>query len=88
MNIRFTKKFLKQVGQLKNSRLSDEIETVIIQAEKAGSIQELKKIKKLAGYKTFYRIRVGDYRIGLNFENNILEFVTFDHRKDIYKYFP
>jgi mRNA interferase RelE/StbE len=88
MNIRYTKKFLKQAGKFQNTKTGNEILSIIQDAEKAASIQDLKSIKKLTGYKTFYRIRVGDYRLGLNLVNNVLEFVTFDHRKDIYKYFP
>jgi mRNA interferase RelE/StbE len=36
----------------------------------------------------YYRIRLGDYRVGLKIENNTVCFVRFLHRKDIYRYFP
>lgn len=45
--------------------------------------------KKLTGYKTFYRIRIGDYRIGIELEKtDTLRFIVIAHRKDIYTIFP
>lgn len=43
---------------------------------------------KLEGYKIAYRIKLGDYRIGVFIEDETIEFVRFVHRKDIYKKFP
>ncbi|MBX6423476.1 type II toxin-antitoxin system RelE/ParE family toxin [Thermosulfurimonas sp. F29] len=45
-------------------------------------------MKKLKGYKDFYRIRIGDYRIGLQIKENKIIFVRFLHRKEIYRCFP
>lgn len=43
----------------------------------------------MEGYSAFYRIRIGDYRIGLQIESdNLVYFVAFDHRRDIYRHFP
>ena len=43
--------------------------------------------KKLKGRKA-WRIRVGDYRIGIVLAGQTATFVRFLNRKDIYKYFP
>jgi mRNA interferase RelE/StbE len=42
--------------------------------------------KKLKGYKNSYRIRVGDYRIIYEIEDNVLRIlvIAIGHRKDIY----
>jgi ribosomal-protein-alanine N-acetyltransferase len=42
----------------------------------------------LRGSSDFYRIRVGDYRIGVAVEGDEVEFVRCLHRRDIYGYFP
>jgi mRNA-degrading endonuclease RelE of RelBE toxin-antitoxin system len=42
----------------------------------------------LTGFKTAYRLRLGNYRIGFFFENETAELVRVLNRKDIYKYFP
>ncbi len=44
--------------------------------------------KKLQGFKTFYRIRVGDYRIGLEYLHPTIIVMTIFSRSAIYKKFP
>jgi mRNA interferase RelE/StbE len=45
---------------------------------------------KLQGYEDYYRIRVGDYRIGLrlDFQRQVVEFRRVLHRDQIYRRFP
>lgn len=51
-------------------------------------MRDIKGFKKLKGYKNVYRIKVGDYRIGVFIENDVVEFACVVHRKDIYRIFP
>lgn len=46
------------------------------------------QFRKLSGAPGYYRIRVGDYRIGLAEWEDGLECVRCLHRRDIYRYFP
>jgi mRNA-degrading endonuclease RelE of RelBE toxin-antitoxin system len=52
------------------------------------SFAEITNIKKLQGYDNAYRIRIGDYRLGIIFDGEILIFERVLHRKEIYRYFP
>lgn len=52
------------------------------------SLDEIPDIKKLQGYKTFYRIRIGDYRIGMDHEKPKIVVMTILQRGSIYKRFP
>jgi mRNA interferase RelE/StbE len=90
MDIAFKKSFLKSIKKLKDKSLKDDIFDAINSAEDAETLDEIPNIKKLTGYSIYYRIRIGDYRIGLKWVDNEkrLYFVTFDHRKDVYKNFP
>lgn len=88
MKLTFTKKFNKQVAKIASKELAEEIIAVITEAENAAIISEISNIKKLSGFKLYYRIRIGDYRIGLFLNGDTLEFAAFDHRKDTYKHFP
>jgi mRNA interferase RelE/StbE len=88
MTVAFTNKFLKQVSKISIPSVKKQVIAVIEAAEKAETLSEIKNLKKLTGYANYYRIRVGDYRIGCCFKSNTLEFAAIDHRKDIYKYFP
>jgi mRNA interferase RelE/StbE len=48
------------------------------------------RVEKLKGYRDYYKIRVGVYRVGLFIDkaNRIIEFRRVLHRRDIYRYFP
>jgi len=62
---------------------------VIEQIELAESLNAIAHVKKLKGsVPHYYRIRVGDYRIGIKLENDKIIFVRFLHRKEMYRYFP
>ncbi len=88
MQIEITRKFQKQVSNCKNSKTKAEIKSVIEKIIQANSISEIRNIKKLKGHKNIFRIRIGDYRIGIAVRTNQVIFAAFDHRSDIYKYFP
>jgi mRNA interferase RelE/StbE len=88
MEVDFTKNFLKIIENLKNEELLQKIQDTIDNVIAANSIVEVSNIKKLSGHKVYYRIKVGDYRIGLEKIENQMRFLTFQHRKDIYKKFP
>jgi mRNA interferase RelE/StbE len=65
-------------------RVKESIEGV----EKADSLSDLPNLTKLKGAKNYFRLKLGDYRIGLALEDDTVAFVRFLDRKDIYKYFP
>ena len=88
MKVEFKKSFLKELQKLRNKGLKNSIADCIVQVESAQSINQIKNIKKLAGFEDYYRIRIGDYRIVVKIEEDTIYFVVFEHRKDIYKNFP
>jgi mRNA interferase RelE/StbE len=88
MNVIFKEQFLKQIDKLVDKRLRAHLLETITEIESCKSYTEINNLKKLKGYKNFYRIRIGDYRIGVKIENETVTFSAFHHRKDIYKYFP
>ena len=51
-------------------------------------LSDVRNIKKIKGFKNLYRIRLGEYRIGIEYRNSKVVFIRFLLRKDIYKYFP
>ena len=65
-------------------RIQDAIEHV----ENAEKLNEVSNPKKLKGDGDYYRIRLGDYRIGIKMNDGIVCFVRILHRKEIYRYFP
>lgn len=88
MRVEFKKSFLKELKKLKNKSLKDAIADCIIHVEAAENITQIKNIKKLTGYDVYYRLKIGDYRIGIKVEGDLVYFVVFEHRKEIYRGFP
>ncbi|MBI1191624.1 MAG: type II toxin-antitoxin system RelE/ParE family toxin [Bacteroidetes bacterium] len=89
MIVRFDKSFGKAIDKVKDKAVLKRIENSILKVEMVQSIEELTSVRKLIGYSTYYRIKVGDYRIGIEkVSSNEIRFVTVLHRKDIYKRFP
>ncbi len=88
MIVRIDKSFEKDTDKIKDKNILLNIVDCIEKLRKIGNIKSIKNIKKLKGSHEFYRIRIGDYRMGLEIKNNTCELIRFLHRKDIYKYFP
>jgi mRNA interferase RelE/StbE len=88
MKIEFLSKFLKDLDKIKSKKTKSAIKEVIIEVKSANSIQEINNLKKLTGHKFAYRIRSGQYRVGIFIENEIVQFARVSHRKDIYRLFP
>ena len=89
MIVEFDKSFSKSLDKLKDSEVKRKIEHIIINFDKSEFITDVKNVKKLVGFKTYYRIRIGDYRLCIELKaDDIVRFIVIAHRKDIYKIFP
>ncbi len=80
--------FERDIKKITDAKLLDLIAITIENIEKSESINDIVNLKKMSGYKTFYRVKINDYRLGITIDNNIVNVVRFLHRKDIYKLFP
>ena len=88
MNVQYRKKFLKQLSRIPPEiRLKIE-KFVFEELPGKSSISKSGKIEKLSGYKHFFKVRFGMYRLGIESKNKILILRTVMHRREIYKYFP
>ncbi len=88
MEIIYEKDFEKDLLKIRNKKVLELIKNKIAEIKNSNSLSDVKNIKKLVGYKTFYRIRILEYRIGVEVIENKLIFACIFHRKDIYRYFP
>ena len=88
MKVEFLARFNKDVEKLDNQKIKNNLISIISELESAQKLNEIKNLKKLKGYRNAYRIKIGDYRFGFYFEDNIILCARIAHRKDIYKLFP
>jgi mRNA interferase RelE/StbE len=89
MKILIDKSFVKDVDKITDKKLLRNLNKLIIELENSNSLTELPNVKKIKGYDSFFRIRIGNYRLGLEeISGKGICLTRFLHRKDIYKYFP
>ena len=88
MKTAFKASFLKAIKKINEMQLKADIAEAIRNVESAETLKQIKQLKKLKGYRQYYRIRIGNYRIGLMIESEIVYFVDIDHRRNIYRIFP
>lgn len=65
-----------------------QVKQIIGEIKQAKDLDSLNNLKKMKGYDFFYRIRWGDYRMGIEVLDDEVIISRFLHRKDIYRYFP
>ena len=88
MQVEFLSQFNRDLDKIRAAHIKQAILRVIIRTESAQKISEIPNVKKLAGHRSAYRIRIGDYRIGIFVDGGVAQFARVIHRKDIYKLFP
>lgn len=87
--VEFTKRFLKELSELPKE-VKERAEKIVFEELPSESPLSLGYIEQMKGYPGKYKIRLGDYRIGLSIEkqNNLIICQRITHRKDIYREFP
>jgi mRNA interferase RelE/StbE len=89
MVVEFDKSFYKSLDKIKDKSLFPKIEKVISILEKSNSLNEIASVKKLSGFKVYYRYRLSDYRIGIEqISKSTIRLIVIAHRKDVYTMFP
>jgi len=89
VEVTYRKLFLKDLKRLKGSSIYDKIFKIVFEdLPKVDTIFQIKGLRPLKGSDCRYRIRVGDYRIGIEVHGDRIEVMRVLHRKDFYKFFP
>jgi mRNA interferase RelE/StbE len=88
VNIEFRKTFEKDLRKINDRSLLAKVKSVIIAVEAANSLDDIANLKKLKGDEGYFRIRIGDYRLGLFLDGETILFVRIIHRREFYRYFP
>ncbi len=89
MQIVYTKTFLKDLTKVAPAKRRLQIEKFVFEELPVFlSIEDVGKIEKMTGYRDHYKIRFGDYRVGMFKNNNVIELKRVLNQKEIYKFFP
>jgi len=87
VKLEFKNSFAKDLKGI-DKALANRLRKVIEEIERAESPAEITNLKKIRGSGNYYRVRIGDYRVGIIIEGETAGFVRLLHRKEIYRYFP
>ena len=71
MKVKFSKDFEKALKKL-SGKMLDSVRRTIIEVKNANEITDITDCKKLIGYRSIYRIRIGDYRAFFTFHIEIV----------------
>lgn len=89
MKTEFRKSFVKDLQrQAKDKNLMAHIQKIILEVEDAGDTLKISNLKKLKAEGSYFRIRTGNYRIGLIIKHDTVIFVRILNRGEIYRHFP
>jgi mRNA interferase RelE/StbE len=89
VRVRVKKRFLKDLATLP-ARTREEIELFVFETLPAcSSLERIGTVERMQGHKGFYKVRFGDYRVGLRVETGgSVEVMVVAHRREIYRLFP
>jgi mRNA interferase RelE/StbE len=88
MKVEVQKSFEKDVFSIRDKKLAAQLNRLIEELENCPSLLQVRHLKRMTAKGNYYRIRIGNYRLGLKAEGGMLILLRFMHRKEIYKYFP
>ena len=88
MNIKVHKTFLKELSSIPSKERVKIEKFLFEETIKIDNPFSIPNCRKLKGYTNYYRIRFGNYRAGINIQDDTIIFERILHRKDIYKYYP
>jgi len=80
--------FEKDFKRLHGSNIQKRIIQKLDVLQSLENFDKISGIKNMKWFPNFYRIRIGEYRIGFKYENNTITLLRVRSRKDIYNIFP
>lgn len=89
MEVLYRQLFLKDLKKLKNRPIYDKVSKFAFKVlPEAKTLKDISGIKAMTGYSKRYRIRFGDYRVGIELQGDMVDIRRVLHRRDFYRYFP
>lgn len=88
MKVVFLQRFEKDIRRLRDATLLGRLKKSILALEEAHTLDAVPQIVAMTGHPNHYRIRIGDYRLGIELRDDAMFLVRFLHRREIYRIFP
>lgn len=88
LKIEYQKKFLKDLADIPSVHRREIEDFVFDYLPNCKTLADSGKFEKMSGYDNCYKARIGNYRVGIIFENGTITLKRVLHRKEIYRFFP
>lgn len=88
MKIVFLRLLLKDIQAIQDKKTKAKLKGVIGKLKAIENFGQFPEVTKMKGFPNAYRIRIGDYRLGIILEQDCIQLARFVKRNDIYKVFP
>jgi mRNA interferase RelE/StbE len=89
LKVEYRQLFLKDLKKLKKQPVYQRILNLAFEIlPNTKDLTELSNVKAMKGYPNRYRIRIGDYRVGIEVSGEHSEMMRVLHRREFYRYFP
>jgi len=66
MKFRIEKSFDRDVERINDKKLLKKLRAFISTTENVDTIREISHIKKIEGYKSYFRVKIGEYRLSMD----------------------
>ena len=89
MKTQYQPSFITDLKALKSASVFQSIKKMVFEhIPNYESLNQIAHLNKIKGANNTYRIRLGNYRIGIILDQDTIIFERVLHRKDIYRNFP
>lgn len=88
MRVIYRQSFARDLKKIRSKKIRQHVQRILEAIEHCTSLNDIPHIKRLTAEGRYYRIRIGEYRMGLVIDGDTVSIVRFLHRRDMYRYFP
>ena len=88
MEIRYHNQFHRDLRRLGNPSLAAQVEQVIEELKAAPTIRDMHGVSRMTAPGEHYRVRIGEYRLGITMDGQTAILRRFLPRGEIYRRFP
>ena len=88
MQVEFAPRFTRDLRQVRSADLHRQVADKIRELEAADNLLEVSGVSRMTAPGRFYRIRIGNHRLGFTMEGEVVVLLRFLPRDQIYRYFP
>ena len=80
--------FSRDLRKIRDRKVRDKVEKFLDEACEASSLTHMANVLPMTDHEGYFRVRVGDYRVGPYLDGETLEIVRVLPRRDFYRVFP